>query len=594
LSVPNLCTPVFDLSHVRVSRGWITPAIALIWPLTFVARRPVGLGRRATSPVIFCRVPSWGTGHAVDERPDRPRIQSGGKIPANPGPAAVSAPVSSDDTGLAPGPSTEIRLLSPRSDDGRTAAAVAPPGGTAPVLSVLVPTRGEAPNVVPLLRRLASALDGMTYEVIFADDSDDETPAAIAAAASTSPVPVRLLHRGRGDRTGGLGGAVCAAIRHCAAPYAVVMDGDLQHPPEAVPLLLSAARERALDVVIGSRYIEGGSARGLAGATRHLVSAGSNTLARLVFPGRLRGVSDAMSGFFLIRVTAFDLDRLRPDGYKILLELLASRRRLRVAEVGYEFGSRQAGRSNASFAQGLRFARRLLALRFPRPAGAGMPGGDGVPGRDGMPGRDGFVSVGRLCLPPVLAVAAFPNLVRSAPDLLQHRWGVGTLLVIGSAAALAVGGIRPRAGEPEVHDRQLDLILAAPALAAAGWLALSWAPAGGRDDEWSNRGVAGAVAFLLGTCLVVWGTRATARQKWALLALPAAAPAIASVLVVPIMVGLFAAATAAGSLARVGRRGRADAATAARWEFGGPRLTWELALVGLLTVALCLRAVALG
>ncbi|OAA26725.1 putative membrane protein [Frankia sp. EI5c] len=85
-----------------------------------------------------------------------------------------------------------------------------------------------------------------------------------------------------------------------------------------------------------------------------------------------------MSGFFLLRVRAFDVDALRPDGYKILLELLMSSRDLRVREVAYRFAERQTGASSASFAQGMRFARRLFALRVPRPARFAIVGFSGL------------------------------------------------------------------------------------------------------------------------------------------------------------------------------------------------------------------------
>src|SRR6516162_10305841 len=96
---------------------------------------------------------------------------------------------------------------------------------------VLVPTRNEAGNVGPLLARLGPVLAGLGGEVLFVDDSDDETPAAVAAAARAAPVPVRLLHRAGAGRTGGLGGAVQAGLAAAGgARWVVVMDGDLQHP----------------------------------------------------------------------------------------------------------------------------------------------------------------------------------------------------------------------------------------------------------------------------------------------------------------------------------------------------------------------------
>ncbi|MCK9877592.1 glycosyltransferase family 2 protein [Frankia sp. Ag45/Mut15] len=245
-------------------------------------------------------------------------------------------------------------------------------------VSVVVPTRNEVHNVAPLLRRLDAALAGVAGEVIFVDDSDDGTQREIERVRATVRLPVRIHHRAAGQRAGGLGGAVTEGFALCAAPFAVIIDGDLQHPPETIPDLLAAAVRDGADVVVASRYVAGGSASGLSGTVRHFVSSGSNLLCRLAFPRRLRGVSDVMSGFFLVRVAAVDTAGLRPDGYKILLELLATAGQLRVREVGYTFAERHAGASNASMTEGLRFARRLFALRVPRAARFALVGASGT------------------------------------------------------------------------------------------------------------------------------------------------------------------------------------------------------------------------
>ncbi len=250
--------------------------------------------------------------------------------------------------------------------------------GAPPAVSILVPTRNEAPNIEPLLRRLDIALRDVVAEIIFVDDSDDDTPAVIERMRSGVRFDVRVYHRSPGERAGGLGGAVTEGLRLCRTDYAVIIDGDLQHPPETIPDLLAAAREQDVDFVVGSRYAAGGSAPGLSSGIRRLVSSGCNLLSRLLFPRRLREVTDVMSGFFLVRVGAVDTAGLRPDGYKILLELLIRTRRPRVAEVGYMFGERHAGVSNASMSEGLRFARRLFSLRVPRPARFALVGVSGT------------------------------------------------------------------------------------------------------------------------------------------------------------------------------------------------------------------------
>ena len=227
-------------------------------------------------------------------------------------------------------------------------------------VTVVVPTYNEAPNVAELVRRIAAAMNN-DVEIIFVDDSNDETPDIIRAVAGIAPVPVRLIHREVPE--GGLGGAVVEGLKAASSDVCIVMDGDLQHPPEDIPELIATYERGGSDVVVASRYIGGGSSEGLSGAARVLVSRGSTAVTKAMFPMRLRNCSDPMTGFFLIDRRAIDVDRLRPRGFKILLEILA-RENLRVREIPFEFADRHAGESKASFLQGIRFLIQLAYLRF--------------------------------------------------------------------------------------------------------------------------------------------------------------------------------------------------------------------------------------
>lgn len=212
------------------------------------------------------------------------------------------------------------------------------------------------------MSRLTDALAGLDAQVIFVDDSDDGTPHEIAAVSRESTVPVRLHHRPVPERTGGLGGAVVAGLRLVESPWAVVMDGDLQHPPELVPRLVEVAELDEADVVVASRHVDGGAADGLANGARVVVSDLSTRLAKLFFPGRLKGVTDPMSGFFLLRPAAFDLDTMRPNGFKILMELLVRTNGLTKREVPFVFGERHVGESKASLREGVRFLQQVIRL----------------------------------------------------------------------------------------------------------------------------------------------------------------------------------------------------------------------------------------
>ncbi|RZI87291.1 MAG: glycosyltransferase, partial [Microbacterium sp.] len=190
-------------------------------------------------------------------------------------------------------------------------------------LSIIVPTYNEAPNVGELVRRVTAAVSGLDAEIIFVDDSTDDTPDVVRAVAEVAEIPVRLIHRTQ--HTGGLGGAVVEGFRAARSEVCLIMDGDLQHPPEKIPEMLERFDRGDVDIVVASRYAGGGTAHGLADRSRVLVSKASTAITKAMFPMRLRTVTDPMTGFFLVARSTLDLESLRPRGFKILLEILVRR-----------------------------------------------------------------------------------------------------------------------------------------------------------------------------------------------------------------------------------------------------------------------------
>lgn len=235
-------------------------------------------------------------------------------------------------------------------------------------LSVVVPTRNERDNIRPLLGRLASLELKALRKVIFVDDSDDDTPEIIAAAAADSDLTVELIHRPPEMRKGGLGSAVISGFQAAGTEYACVLDGDLQHPPERIPALWLTAEIWPADVVVATRYAGTGTSQGLSGP-RRAVSRIAGALPRLLFPRRFKSITDAMSGFFMVRLGALDLDTLSGNGFKILAEILATNPHLRTAEVPFEFGLRQTGDTKASASEGFRYLKSLSELRLRRVRG---------------------------------------------------------------------------------------------------------------------------------------------------------------------------------------------------------------------------------
>jgi cellulose synthase/poly-beta-1,6-N-acetylglucosamine synthase-like glycosyltransferase/putative flippase GtrA len=235
-----------------------------------------------------------------------------------------------------------------------------------PTLSIVIPVMNEADNISPLLDRISRTIRNRSTEVIFVDDSRDDSSVKAVAKAQLSNkkrrFSVYIIHRVGAKRWGGLSGAVTDGMHAAKSDRVLVMDGDLQHPPETIPSMIKAAKGR--DIVVASRYRKGGSAKGLDGSIRHLVSRGSTLLAKVMFPKRLWGITDPMTGFFLFDKTKIDTGLLHPKGFKILLELLATHPSLAKAEVPLQFAERLTGKSHGTMKQGLAFLSQLFALRF--------------------------------------------------------------------------------------------------------------------------------------------------------------------------------------------------------------------------------------
>lgn len=211
-----------------------------------------------------------------------------------------------------------------------------------PQLSIIVPTFNEAGNVAELRDRVATALPGVDWELIFVDDDslDGTTEVLLAMAQEDRRVRCMLRIGRRGLATACVEGMLAAS-----SPFVAVMDADLQHDESCLPQMFEMLRNSDLDIVVGSRYVEQGSVGDWSDA-RALISRWATTLARSVLRADLR---DPMSGFFMMRRESM-LDCVRAGmsgvGFKILLDLFASSPSpLRFREVPYTFRARHAGES---------------------------------------------------------------------------------------------------------------------------------------------------------------------------------------------------------------------------------------------------------
>jgi len=230
------------------------------------------------------------------------------------------------------------------------------PAPDAPQISIIVPTLNEAPNLLALVGRIDAALAGLAHEILLVDDgSTDGTRALVAELSKLSDLRLHV----RADPSDGLSGAVIHGLSHARGEYLVVMDADLQHPPERIADLIEPLARGSADFVVGSRYVAGGSTESTWGRLRRLNSVIATALARPFAPG----VRDPMSGFFALRRETFLTARdLNPVGYKIALELLCKCRVRRVVEIPIEFRLREAGASKLSLRQQVRYLDHLSRL----------------------------------------------------------------------------------------------------------------------------------------------------------------------------------------------------------------------------------------
>jgi dolichol-phosphate mannosyltransferase len=234
--------------------------------------------------------------------------------------------------------------------------------GRGPLLSVIVPTFNERQNVRPLIDELSRVLAGIQWEAIFVDDDSPDGTASEARQVASESRRVRCIQR-IGRR--GLSSACIEGMLASSAPYLAVMDGDLQHDPAILPEMLFRLEHSDTELVVGSRYVDGGGV-GNWHAFRRLISAFATRVGRAVVPD---GLHDPMSGFFALRRALLDevVRDLSGLGFKILLDVVASaRHRVAFEEVPFVFRARAAGTSKLDTLVAWEYAMLLADKLFGR------------------------------------------------------------------------------------------------------------------------------------------------------------------------------------------------------------------------------------
>ncbi len=222
-----------------------------------------------------------------------------------------------------------------------------------PEISIILPTYNERESLPRLVEQLAELNLGL--EIVVIDDASPDGTAEVVQELARR-YPVRLIRR---SGKLGLASAILKGLSGSQGSIMVVMDADLSHDVAAVPRLVKAVRDGA-DLAVGSRYVKGGGTIGWP-LRRQWMSLAATAVGRLVFGLREH---DPMSGFFAVRRAVFDRlkSQLRPQGYKLLMEILVRGRPLKTIEISYIFQDRVYGKSKISWTIAWQYLNMMLTL----------------------------------------------------------------------------------------------------------------------------------------------------------------------------------------------------------------------------------------
>ena len=224
------------------------------------------------------------------------------------------------------------------------------------MLSIIVPTYNESRNIEELLTRLFTALkpNYTPYEVIIVDDNSPDGTGQIAEALK-SKFALKVVNR---PRKIGLASAVLNGFKVATGDILCVMDADLSHPPESVPEMYKAISGGDIDIVIGSRCVEGGGATNWPWYRRF----GSSFAQFLAKP--ITHVNDNTSGFFMVKRSVLEGADINPIGFKILLEILVKGKYSKIKEVPIVFNDRGGGKSKLGTKQTLEYLKQLGIIYY--------------------------------------------------------------------------------------------------------------------------------------------------------------------------------------------------------------------------------------
>ena len=211
-------------------------------------------------------------------------------------------------------------------------------------VSIIIPTYNESENIIQVLKSISEHIpkDIATEAIVVDDNSPDGTGKIVEDyindAQNKTGYTISIIHR---KTKSGLSSAILDGIQHSSGETVVVMDSDFSHPPKIIPQLIEEIKTSKYDIVIASRYTEGGEVSGWS-TKRKLISKTAKGIAKA---GLGVNESDPMSGFFAFNRNILEGIKFDAIGYKMLLEILVKTKGAKVKEIPYTFTDRTRGSS---------------------------------------------------------------------------------------------------------------------------------------------------------------------------------------------------------------------------------------------------------
>lgn len=228
-------------------------------------------------------------------------------------------------------------------------------------VSIVIPTYNESENIKGILHLIKEHLPKNTMvEAIVVDDNSPDGTGKIAedyfkSLKEKTLYTINVINRKTKE---GLSSAILNGIEQAKGKIVVVMDSDFSHPPQLIPKLVEVLKQSKTDIVVASRYLNGGNIQGWS-LKRKIISKIGTMIAK---KGLGINQSDPMSGFFAFNKDVIKGINFDAIGYKLLLEMIVKAKGVSIKEIPYTFLDRQNGKSKLGIKTILEFGHAVWKL----------------------------------------------------------------------------------------------------------------------------------------------------------------------------------------------------------------------------------------